>query len=186
MAHGAGSVAPVRVIAGTARGRRIEAPRGHDVRPTSDRAREALFNRLMSLYLIDGAHVADVFAGSGALGIEALSRGAASATFVDSDPKAIAAIRSNLATLGFVGDVIRSSAAQWVQATRTVFDVAFCDPPYAFDDWNQLLEALPAHWVVVESDRLISPPDSWVMVKSSKYGRAVISVLERPDGYRLR
>src|SRR5438093_104252 len=93
----------MRVVAGTARGRRLQAPPGRDVRPTSDRVREAVFSSLASLDVIEGATVADLFAGSGAMGVEALSRGAASATFVDSSAAAVAAIRANLADTGLAG-----------------------------------------------------------------------------------
>jgi len=93
----------VRVIGGTARGRRISAPRLPDLRPTSDRVREAIFDILTSMAVLAGAEVIDLFAGSGALGIEALSRGAASVTFVESNRTAVAAIETNLAALGFAG-----------------------------------------------------------------------------------
>src|SRR3954453_13290953 len=91
---------PMRVVAGTARGRRLVAPPGRDTRPTSDRVRESVFNVLHSLGAIDGASVVDLFAGSGALGIEALSRGAAHCTFVEPAPAAVTAIRTNLTTAG--------------------------------------------------------------------------------------
>src|SRR3954467_4150678 len=92
---------PVRVIAGEWGGRRLQAPPGDATRPTSDRVREAVFNALGSLGAVEGAAVADLFAGSGAMGIEALSRGAASVTFVDSARPARAAIEANLAATGF-------------------------------------------------------------------------------------
>src|SRR5262245_17447264 len=91
----------MRVIAGTARGRKLVAPVGSGTRPTGDRVREATFNALTSLGALDGAVVLDLFAGSGALGIEALSRGAASCTFVDVDRAARKAVADNLATCGF-------------------------------------------------------------------------------------
>ena len=90
----------MRVVAGLAGGRRLQAPAGRKVRPTSERVREALFNALGSMDAIAGATVLDLFAGTGALGIEALSRGATTATFVDADPRAIAAIKANLQATG--------------------------------------------------------------------------------------
>ncbi|MFN2506284.1 MAG: RsmD family RNA methyltransferase, partial [Acidimicrobiales bacterium] len=93
----------MRVVAGLAGGRRLQAPEGRSIRPTSERVREAVFASLGSLGAVQGARVLDLFAGSGALGIEALSRGARSATFVDSDLRAVAAIRANLAAVGLVG-----------------------------------------------------------------------------------
>ena len=92
--------AAMRVVAGLAGGRRLRAPAGRKVRPTSERVREALFNSLGSLDAVDGATVLDLFAGTGALGIEALSRGAAAATFVDADIEAVRAIKDNLAVTG--------------------------------------------------------------------------------------
>lgn len=181
-----GTVDIVRVIAGTARGRRIEIPRGLDIRPTSDRAREAVFNRLHSYDLVDGAVVLDLFAGSGALGIEALSRGAESVTFVDQSPAAIAAIRSNLEAIGFDGaaaTVVRSSAHAFLAGSRSSFDVAFLDPPYDYDDWASILDTISADTVVVESNRAIDAGPRWTELKTSRYGAATIAVLELPDRY---
>jgi 16S rRNA (guanine966-N2)-methyltransferase len=120
----------VRVIAGQYRGRALVAPRGQATRPTSDRVREALFGILGDL---EGARVLDVFAGSGALAIEALSRGAATATLVDSAGPAIDAIRRNLQALGIDAEVIRRPALRWLQDARRdarQYDLVFVDPPY--------------------------------------------------------
>src|ERR687889_1762341 len=102
----------MRVIAGTYGGRRLQAPPGTDTRPTSDRVREALFSILGER--VEGARVLDLFAGSGALGIEALSRGAAEATFVDKAPAAIRAVRANLEAVGADADVRRSDARRFL------------------------------------------------------------------------
>src|SRR5205814_2490034 len=106
----------MRVVSGSAKGRRVQAPKGTQTRPTSDRVREAVFNTLGSLGGIEGATVADLFAGSGALGIEALSRGAAHVTFVDRDRDAIATIKANLATTGFEpqGTVLINDVERWL------------------------------------------------------------------------
>jgi 16S rRNA (guanine966-N2)-methyltransferase len=119
----------MRVVAGLYRGRPLKAPPGRDTRPTADRVREALFSILGP---IDGLDVLDLYAGSGALGIEALSRGAASATFVESDRRAAEAIRGNLETLGASGDVVVSEAAAWLrtEAGRATFGLVLIDPPY--------------------------------------------------------
>lgn len=146
----------MRVIAGTHRGRPIRAPRGRDVRPTSDRVREALFSILGDA--VPGARVLDLFAGTGALGIEALSRGAAGATFVDEDTAAVAA---NLAALGLNADVHRADAFAWLRRQPPQqYDLAFLDPPYrlAPSAGRKLAEALPpvlapGAVVVSESDR---------------------------------
>src|SRR5438105_4260490 len=104
----------MRVIAGTAKGRRLQSPPGRQTRPTSDRVREAIFSSLESLGAVKGAAVLDLFAGSGALGIEALSRGAAPATFVDEDARAVTVVRANLEAAGFTATVIRSDALRYL------------------------------------------------------------------------
>jgi 16S rRNA (guanine966-N2)-methyltransferase len=124
----------VRVIAGTARGRRLTAPAGRDTRPTSDRVREALFSSISAA--VPGAAVLDLFAGSGALGIEALSRGAVRATFVEQAPRAVAAIRQNLRRAGVApaGQVVHTDAALFCRRPAGgPFDLLLCDPPYALD-----------------------------------------------------
>jgi 16S rRNA (guanine966-N2)-methyltransferase len=178
----------MRVVAGSAGGRRLAAPPGDRVRPTSDRVREAIFNALGSLGLVDGALVVDLFAGTGALGIEALSRGAHHATFVDADPRSLAVVRANLAATGLAdrADVVKADALAWVAAEaarRTPFDLAFADPPYRFDRWPDLLAALPAGWVVVESDRSVDPPSGWGSARERRYGTTVVGFLRRgaPD-----
>jgi 16S rRNA (guanine966-N2)-methyltransferase len=119
----------MRVVAGRYKGRRLTAPAGLDVRPTSDRVREALFSILGD---IEGLTVLDLFAGSGALGIEALSRGAARATLVDDDRRAIEAISANLAPLGDAdAEVVRADALVWLGGRRGPYDLVFVDPPYS-------------------------------------------------------
>jgi 16S rRNA (guanine966-N2)-methyltransferase len=121
----------VRVIAGTHKGRRLAAPRGKEVRPTADNVREAVFNLLGSVV---GERVLDLYAGSGALGIEALSRGAAQATFVDSDARAVQAVRSNLELVGASdARVVRAGALPFLRRAAggsERWDLVFCDPPY--------------------------------------------------------
>ena len=120
----------MRVIAGTHGGRELIAPKGRTTRPTSDRVREALFSILGDL---DGLSVLDLFAGSGALGIEALSRGAAQATLVDSGRPAVAAIRRNLGTLRLDAEVVPQPAARFLGAALRdgrQYDLVFLDPPY--------------------------------------------------------
>jgi 16S rRNA (guanine966-N2)-methyltransferase len=120
----------VRVVAGELRGRRLEAPRGDEVRPTADRVREALFSILGEL---DGVRVLDLYCGTGALGIEAVSRGAAEATLVDAKP---AAARRNVEALGLSErcKVVRADAVRYLRRTRDRFDLVFCDPPYRLAD----------------------------------------------------
>jgi 16S rRNA (guanine966-N2)-methyltransferase len=117
----------MRVVAGAFGGRRLQAPRGDRTRPTADKVREALFSILGP---VDGLRVLDLFAGSGALGIEALSRGAAAATFVDSSSQAVGAVRRNLAEVGAEGEVVRRDALRWLASAEGPYDLVFADPPY--------------------------------------------------------
>ncbi len=157
----------MRVVSGRFGGRRLDAPRGRDTRPTTDRVREALFSILGP---IDGVRVLDLFAGSGALGIEALSRGAASATFVDSDPRAAAALRRNLEALGLDEHVERRDALSYLKRASDTFGLVFLDPPYSSATrlgapLSELLPAVlaPQSVIVTESDKrapleLLLPP----------------------------
>jgi 16S rRNA (guanine966-N2)-methyltransferase len=148
------------VIGGRFGGRTLSAPRGRATRPTPERVREALFSILVS---VEGARVLDLFAGSAALGIEALSRGAADATFVDSSAAAIAAVRRNLQELGIDAQVRRQSASAFLGGAREDarhYDLVFLDPPYrhATTLGRELSTALgpvlaPGARVVTESDR---------------------------------
>jgi 16S rRNA (guanine(966)-N(2))-methyltransferase RsmD len=118
----------VRVVAGQFKGRKLQAPPGSATRPTSDKVREALFSVLGDIEDLD---VLDLFAGSGALGIEALSRGAASAAFVDNDPKAVEVIRRNLATAGVEAPVHRRDVLRFIASADGPFGLVFADPPYS-------------------------------------------------------
>jgi 16S rRNA (guanine966-N2)-methyltransferase len=146
----------VRVVAGEFKGRRLYAPRGERTRPTADRVREALFSMLGD---VEGARVLDLWAGSGALGIEALSRGAESALFVERDQRALAALRRNLDAVGARADVRRQDALRFLARREGTFDLVFCDPPY--DDASRvaapLSEALPA--MLGENARIVTESD---------------------------
>jgi len=147
----------MRVVAGAFGGRRLVAPRGARTRPTADRVREALFSILGA---VDGASVLDLFAGSGALGIEALSRGAAAAVFVDRDRNACTAIRRNLDALGVEADVVQGDAIGFVErpAARR-YDLVFLDPPYDSPGRlaDRLSERLPA--VLTDDARIVTESD---------------------------
>ncbi|MEM9747539.1 MAG: 16S rRNA (guanine(966)-N(2))-methyltransferase RsmD [Actinomycetota bacterium] len=171
----------MRVVAGELGGRRLVAPPGTDVRPTTDRVREAIFNSLGSLGVVEGAVVADLFAGSGAVGIEALSRGAAHCTFVENDRQAVAVIEENLAALGLEARSRVRRGDAMAAAPSLDVDIVIADPPYDFDRWDELLGAIRAGLVVAESDRVIDPPDGWSVVRSRRYGRTWVSSLERDD-----
>jgi 16S rRNA (guanine966-N2)-methyltransferase len=171
----------MRVIAGSVRGRRLAAPKGSATRPTSDRVREAVFNTLASLDAVRDAAVWDLWCGSGALGIEALSRGATSATFVDRDPAAIDAVRRNVAACGFerAARIQRAEVERWLDGQASGATLVLADPPYEFDGWAELFARLDAEWVVAESDREIEPPEPYEVVRSRRYGRTWVTIARR-------
>lgn len=171
----------MRVVAGTCRGRRLVTPDGLDTRPTTDRVREATFNALHSLGAVRGARVLDLFAGSGALGIEALSRGAEHATFVEQDRRALAAVRTNLNALDLVSraTVVQADAIRFVADGPEPVDLVLLDPPYAFDGWDDLLRALPATVAAIESDRPIDVPPPWSVVREKRYGTTLVTLAQR-------
>jgi 16S rRNA (guanine966-N2)-methyltransferase len=170
------------------------------VRPTTDRVREAIFDILGSLLVLDGLRVLDLFAGTGAMGIEALSRGAGSATFVDHDPDAVSGIAANLVSTGLAGPaatVVRRDALDFLSANSTarsgtsaqgpsgesapgthpVFELAFCDPPYDFADWPRLFLDLPSDVAVLESGSEVPVPADWMVIRHRRYGGTLVTVV---------
>jgi len=141
----------MRIIAGTARGRRLLAPQGRGTRPTSDRAREGLFSTLESLRgPLAGARALDLYAGSGAVGLEALSRGAAAVTLVESGRLALTALRRNVADVGLPGAEVRAEPVERLLAgPATPYDVVFLDPPYDSDATEVLRLVVP--WLADEA-----------------------------------
>lgn len=122
----------MRVIAGLAKGRRLVTPPGHTTRPFTDRMRESLFAALGDR--VEGAEVLDLFAGSGAVGLEALSRGAARVRFVESDRRAVTALRQNIEAVGLGGDVVATTVERHLTGDRDRYDLVFVDPPYPMPD----------------------------------------------------
>lgn len=143
-----------------------------------------MFNALGSLDVIDNARVLDLFAGTGAMGIEALSRGARHCTFVESDRTALSVLRSNISSLG----IDSQSSVMQADATRSAsddFDVVIADPPYGFTEWGSLLQNLHKPLVVLESGSYIETPDGWEELRQKRYGRTFVAFLRRagsPDG----
>lgn len=172
----------MRVVAGTLRGRRFDAPDGRDTRPTTDKVREAVFNALGSLDVVRDAVVVDLFAGSGALGIEALSRGAAECVFVERDRSALRTLRGNLHDLG-LDDRSRVVPSDAVGAAAQLdADLVLADPPYDFDEWPRLLATVQAPFVVAEAAAALDDfdgVDGWSVVRSKRYGRTWVTFLER-------
>lgn len=176
----------MRIIAGEWRGRKLVAPQGMETRPTGDRVRETLFSMLASrLGSFDELRIADLYAGSGALGLEALSRGAAFACFVDQDPRAIAAIRANVQALG-VGERSRilARSAENLPGEQP-FDLIFADPPYVADSGSAALHhilgagwAAPGAWISIETERgdRVEPQDCTIEAERD-VGRARLTLL---------
>jgi len=185
----------VRVISGDKGGRRLVPPGGALTRPTSDRVREAVFSMLESHIEMEGALVWDLFAGSGALGVEALSRRASHVTFVDRSHEAVAAVKANLASLGYGHEkatVVRSDVLKWARAPKApasgqpdspgppdkCADLVMADPPYAWWHWEELLGLLvpPPPLVLIETDRSPPLPAPWQVVKARRYGGTLVTL----------
>lgn len=175
-----------RVIAGVAGGRRLAVPGGTSTRPTSDRAREGLFGTVLSaLGTLDGKRVLDLYAGSGAVGLEALSRGAADVLLVESDARAASVIRANIDAVGMPGAAVVSGRVERLLArpAEAAFDLVFADPPYAVTDGEitMVLSLLARGWladgglVAVERATRSGPldwPPGYLPGKSRRYGEA--------------
>lgn len=177
----------MRIIAGKWRGRPLEAPPGSATRPTADRVRETLFSMLASrLGTFEDLRVADLFAGSGALGLEALSRGAAHATFVENDAKAAAIIRQNAEKLGASMQILASSALALPRAGP--FDLVFADPPYASGSGTAAVRSVldagwlaPGGWMSVETSRKDSIDAGSLLIDATRdIGRARLTLLRLP------
>jgi 16S rRNA (guanine966-N2)-methyltransferase len=175
----------MRIVAGTHRGRRIAAPKGLSTRPTGDRVREAAFNLIGP---VDDANVLDLFAGSGAMGLEALSRGAASVTFVESDRAACRTIAENLERLQLTGARITCGDALWaVRRDSRTYDLVLVDPPY--EDWAALEPKLAEHLprvlaedgvLVVETGARTEPSLPLPLRTSRRYGSARLTLFQHP------
>ena len=176
-----------RLISGVAGGRRLKVP-PTGVRPTGDRAREALFNSLGTLLDLGGASVLDLYAGSGALGLEALSRGAGSVVFVESGPRVLPVLKANLAAVGLPGGRVVAGSVPTVVAGKSAarFDLVLADPPYAtpVDEVREVLQALitggwlaPGAVVVVERSSREEPwewPTPLAGLRDRRYGEALL------------
>jgi 16S rRNA (guanine966-N2)-methyltransferase len=184
----------MRIISGASRGRRLLAPRGDATRPTADRVRQALFDVLGA---IAGGHVLDLFAGTGALGLEALSRGAEAATFVEQAEPAVRALKRNVAALG-VDERVRILRLDVRRALRILareparFSLVFLDPPYATDDGAAALTALgegaivaPGALVILEHDRRRPPADRYGVLELDdrrRWGQTEVSLYSAVGG----
>jgi 16S rRNA (guanine966-N2)-methyltransferase len=172
----------VRIIAGSRRGHRIDAPRGIATRPTADRVRENAFNLIGP---VDGASVLDLFAGSGAMGLEALSRGAASCVFVESSRDACRTIGANLDRLRLEATVLCRDALGLLASEGAAYDLVLCDPPYDHDRAAELGPLLaralaPDGLLVYETAAAVEPVVEGLRVRTSRrYGSARLTLFER-------
>jgi len=177
----------VRIVAGQWRGRKLVAPAGQQTRPTADRTRETLFSMLASrIGSFEGLRVADLYAGSGALGLEALSRGAAHATFVETDRAALKAIDTNVMALGAAARIsMRAMSAASLPAAEP-YDLVFADPPYEPGSGTAVAAAVvkagwlaSGGWMAIETQRgdTVSPPKSCEVVAERDVGRARLTLL---------
>lgn len=179
----------MRIIGGTARSRQIQAPAGQDTRPTLDRVRENVFNILQNR--VRGARTLDLFAGSGAMSLEAVSRGAAHAVMVDKDRAAIAVEKANVATLRFEAST-RILPMDWKQAVAMLqregerFDLVFLDPPYAMRDMTEVMASLvpllaPDAVILLEHEAQVMPStaDGYLITDHRKYGYVGVSFFQR-------
>jgi len=184
----------MRIIGGAYGGRKLAAPKDKNIRPTTDRMRETIFNILEhSSDSIEGANVLDVFAGTGALGLEALSRGAAHATFFDKDPAALRLVKRNVALLA-VGEksTVRGVSAPILPACRKAYDMVFLDPPYNLTVINDTLISLVKNYYLSDSCMIIIEysssnqlilPDYFTVIKEKIYGDACFSILKKISLY---
>jgi 16S rRNA (guanine966-N2)-methyltransferase len=173
----------VRIIGGSCRGRLLRFPDAPGLRPTPDRVRETLFNWLGQD--LGGCATLDLYAGSGVLSLEALSRGAVLAVAVDRNPRAVAALEANARELRLAGlEAHRADALAFVQAETRAFDVVFLDPPFADDPWARLLPACaarlsPTGAIYVEAERPIVPPPGLVLHRADRAGQVYYHLLAR-------
>ena len=168
----------MRIIAGKARGRRLKAPDTSATRPVTDRVREAVFSAIGSW--VEDAAVADLYAGSGSFGLEALSRGAQSAVFVENGHKALGALKENIEALGLGGEVYPISVQSYLSGADSTFHLVFIDPPWPMptaelEDDLHLLDALLTEKAEVvvsrrHDDRVPLPPETWRVATEKRYG----------------
>ena len=186
----------MRVVGGRLKGRNLASPASREIRPTADRLRESVFNILIHAYddPIQDARVLDLFAGTGAVGLEALSRGALSATFVEQDRRALGDIQANLNTLGFAdqGSAVSGDALGFIRRSRESFDVIFAGPPQWAGLWRTTIEAIDARPEILADGGLLvtqldptedtGDPELTVLtrVEERTYGRTRLLFHERP------
>lgn len=180
----------LRIIGGRWRGRKLPVLSRDGLRPTSDRVRETLFNWLQPI--VNGAHCLDLYAGTGALGLEALSRGAAAVTLVEQQAAVCDQLRANARLLdaGAAVQIVAQPALTFLAAQQQRYDIVFVDPPFADDLWQDTLAALAAHdclcaqarvYLELPATRQLPPlPDNWVILRDKRAGQVRFLLLESP------
>jgi 16S rRNA (guanine966-N2)-methyltransferase len=174
----------IRIISGSLRSRRLAVPQGGLTRPTSDRVREAIFNMVQSRLPLQGVRVLDLYSGTGALGMEAISRGAAEAVFVDANPMVLACSRRNAEELGIVAQCsfIRGDARAYLESeSGTLYHLILADPPYGTAGMDSIPDLAvrrlePAGVLVLEHDRTLKPDGQAHLLLRRAYGRTVVSL----------
>ncbi len=179
----------MRVITGIARGKRLKTLEGNDVRPTTDKVKEGIFSAIQ--FDIEGRRFLDMFAGSGQMGIEALSRGAKSAIFVDSSPSAIKICTDNISNVGFekISKIIKRDSIGYIRTTSEVFDIAFLDPPYETGILNSALEAVSERMsdygiIICEHPSNFSPLEAvngFTVYRIYRYGKINVTVYKKDN-----
>lgn len=186
---GYGAFSDMRVITGIARGRRLVAPEGMDVRPTADKVKEAVFSAIQ--FQIDGAEVLDLFAGSGQMGIEALSRGAKHAVFIDSSNKALRCVHENLRNTGFerCSEVVSRDSYDYIKLTASTFDIIILDPPYRHSHIHNILpfaakKLRDGGCIICEYEAEAeepAAPEGMQLRKTYHYGKINVTIFIKPD-----
>ncbi len=187
----------MRIVGGDLGGRRLVGPASSSTRATTDKVREAIFNSLVSLIEVDGSAVVDLFAGTGAWGVEALSRGASRCTFVEKSPRATQVVRQNIEQFSLLdravvrtGDALAFLEAESAREDHDQFDVVFADPPYGFTDWARIFRLVRCEVLICETDQgdFVSEEElaatRWRLFKQKRYGTTWVSYFVKETGIK--
>lgn len=178
----------MRIITGKLKGRKISIPKDAEIRPTTDRTKESIFNRIEARYFLDEAKILDLFAGSGSLGLEAISRGVKNVVAVESDPRHAMIVEKNALNLGVEGQirVITSDVLSFLNGMPVPYHFIFCDPPYQYPFMNEVVEAVLTQnwltdegWFILEHDKYHSFDKHPHCFISKSYGRTRISIFQK-------
>lgn len=181
----------MRIITGKLKGRRFHIPKNQDVRPTTDRIKESIFNKIEAYKYIEGSRVLDLFAGSGSLGFEAVSRGADSVLAVELNPENTELIRNTAIKFGIQNQITAQigDALSFTAGKGQAFDFIFCDPPYFYESTDQIVEQILKHdwladngWLILEHDKYHNYKKHPHCFFSKAYGRSTVSMFRKTPG----